>query len=108
MDKNKIFGRTYKELAIIGAIITIFINYTPTAYRGAKEVFGWGIKYNEINAAISTHADLISKNSIRIDGVERDVRSWRAIWCIAELSNKANKSIPQAVQNACQDWIRNP
>jgi len=106
MNKMKLFGKTYKELAIIGAIILVFIQYTPTVYVGATKIFGWGVKYNEINAAISTHAGQIQNHTGRIDGIERDLKSWRAVWCIAELSKKT--AIPQAVQNSCQDWIRNP
>lgn len=107
MNRLKFFGKTYRELAIIGAIILVFVQFTPTVYNGATEIFGWGIKYNEINASINAHNGQISTNSKRIDTIERDVKGWRAVWCIAELSNKKS-SIPQAVQNACQEWIKNP
>lgn len=106
MNKMKFFGKTYKDLAIIGAIVVVFYQFIPTLYGGAATVFGWGLKYNELNGTLQAQTLKNLEQDTKISAVEKNVSSWRAVWCIAELSKK-EKPV-QAVHNACQEWIRNP
>lgn len=103
---NKFLGKSYKDLTIIGAIVVTIITFAPTAYNGFATVFGWGVQFNEANGLLAAQVKKNIEQDNEIDTVKKSVNSWRAVWCISELSKKQKP--PQAVNNACQEWIRNP
>jgi hypothetical protein len=97
------FTKDKAKFTVVTLVAFGLYQIIPPTFNAAKTVFNWGIQYNSVQAAITDHSLKIKSNSTRIDNAEKEIRSWRAVWCISELSKK---QIIPAVANACEDWIR--